>query len=64
MLDGVNIELKDAVKLVLPARTPGVEPGQYSRVYFKLFIRVCGLCKRRCRFPFSHTFSITFVMLN
>jgi len=55
MLDGVNIELKDAVKLLLPARASCLEPSQYSRLYFKLAIRICGLCERRCRLPFIHT---------
>ena|GEM_PF-7023679 len=55
MLGGVNIELKDAVKLLLPARAACLEPGQYSWLDFKPFIRICGLFERRCWLPFVHT---------
>ena len=55
MLDGIDIETKDAINLVLPARTSCLEPCQYSWINSKLFIRIRGLFERRCWLPFVHT---------
>ena len=55
MLGGVNIEFKDAVKLLLPACASRLEPRQYSWINIKLFVRFCGLFERRCWLPFIHT---------
>lgn len=58
MLYGVDIELKDAIDLVLPARASCLEPCQYSRINRKLFIGSCNLFERGCWVSLIHAFSI------